>query len=56
MRRPPPAVLFAAAVAHLAAQGFRERVEVQLVRVELLATDSDGRPDRDHLLLNRSLP
>jgi hypothetical protein len=43
MRRLVPAALFTAAVAHLAAQGFRERVDVQLVRIELLASDSSGR-------------
>jgi VWFA-related protein len=37
-------ILFAAAFGELDAQSFRERVEVQLVRVELLATDSQGRP------------
>ena len=38
------AFFFAGLVAAiLAAQGFRERVDVALVRVELLATDEHGR-------------
>lgn len=40
-------ILFAAAMAEMAAQGFRERVDVELIRVELLAIDSHGRPLRD---------
>ncbi|HKF45510.1 MAG TPA: VWA domain-containing protein [Thermoanaerobaculia bacterium] len=47
MRRVLLSALLAAAVANVAAQGFRERVDVEIVRLEVLATDSQGHPVRD---------
>ena len=45
-RRPLLLVLLAAASVALPGQGFRERVDVTLVRVDLLATDDRGKPVR----------
>lgn len=47
MHRTAPLAAAAAAATFLSARGFRERVDVDLVRVLILATDAAGRPVRD---------